>query len=183
MRGARTGRQATFLDTDTEDTTMFRFRRDVYLDHNATTRPSRRVRKRHEPDPHGGVRQPVLPARRGSPSGQRPRGLPAAGRGRDRLLGRRGVLHGERLGGQQHGAAGAGRAPLPPKKKIVSTPIEHPSIIATLEHLRGRGLVVEYLPVDRGGHVMMDRLEELIDETPSSSAAGSRTTRSGPCRT
>lgn len=60
------------------------------------------------------------------------------------------------------------------KKKIVSTPIKHPSIIATLEHLRGRGLAVKYLPVDCGGHVMMEHIEELSGDAPSSASEGHR---------
>jgi cysteine desulfurase len=52
----------------------------------------------------------------------------------------------------------------PKKKKIISTPIEHPSIINTLEFLKTQGFVVEYCPVDRQGRVLLADLEQMIDE-------------------
>ena len=51
----------------------------------------------------------------------------------------------------------------PRKKKIISTPIEHPSVIRTLEFLQTQGIVVEYCPVDRQGRVLLDELEKRID--------------------
>ena len=51
----------------------------------------------------------------------------------------------------------------PEKKKIVSTPIEHPSVLRTLEFLQTQGIVVEYCPVDRHGRVLPAELEKLID--------------------
>ena len=52
----------------------------------------------------------------------------------------------------------------PKKKKIISTPIEHPSIINTLEFLQTQGIVVEFCPVDRQGRVLLAELEQMIDE-------------------
>jgi cysteine desulfurase len=52
----------------------------------------------------------------------------------------------------------------PTKKKIISTPIEHPSIINTLGFLKTQGIVVEYCPVDRLGRVLLPELEKLIDD-------------------
>ena len=52
----------------------------------------------------------------------------------------------------------------PQKKKIISTPIEHPSVLNTLEFLKTRGIVVEYCPVDRQGRVVLAELEKLIDD-------------------
>lgn len=143
---------------------MFRFRKDVYLDHNATTPPSRSVRKRMNR---------VLRDVYGNPSS-----LYGAARLAASVLedSRRQVA--DAIGGSAAEICFTGSASeanntvlkglaetcFPRKKKIVSTPIEHPSIIATLEHLRGRGIVVEYLPVDRSGHVVMEHLEELIDD-------------------
>ena len=51
----------------------------------------------------------------------------------------------------------------PQKTKIISTPIEHPSIINTLEFLTTQGLHVEYCDVDKHGFVDLDNLESLID--------------------
>jgi cysteine desulfurase len=52
----------------------------------------------------------------------------------------------------------------PEKKKIISTPVEHPSIMNTLEFLQSQGVVVQYCPVDRYGRVVIKELENLIDE-------------------
>ncbi len=52
----------------------------------------------------------------------------------------------------------------PKKKKIISTPIEHPSVINTLEFLKTQGIIVEYCPVDHHGRVILGELEKMIDE-------------------
>jgi len=51
----------------------------------------------------------------------------------------------------------------PEKKKIISTPVEHPSIMNSLEFLQSRGIVVQYCPVDRWGRMVINELENLID--------------------
>lgn len=52
----------------------------------------------------------------------------------------------------------------PKKKKIISTPIEHPSVMNTLTHLKTQGVIVEYCPVDDKGRVLLAELEKLVDE-------------------
>lgn len=52
----------------------------------------------------------------------------------------------------------------PKKKKIVSTPIEHPSVLNTLAYLQTQGMVVEYCPVDDKGRVLLAELEKRVDE-------------------
>ncbi|OFY89945.1 MAG: hypothetical protein A2266_10765 [Bacteroidetes bacterium RIFOXYA12_FULL_40_10] len=52
----------------------------------------------------------------------------------------------------------------PQKKKIISTPVEHPSIMNTLEYLQTQGVMVQYCPVDRYGFISIKELETLIDE-------------------
>ncbi len=52
----------------------------------------------------------------------------------------------------------------PKKKKIISTPIEHSSIIYTLEYLETQGIVVENCPVDSYGFVQPEVLSSMIDE-------------------
>lgn len=142
---------------------MFRFRRDVYLDHNATTRPSRSVRKRMSR---------ILRDVYGNPSSLHGAARLAATMledSREQVAGAIGCsaaevcFTGSASEANNTVLKGLTELCFPGKKKIVSTPIEHPSIIATLEHLRERGLMVEYLPVDRAGHVMLDRFEQLID--------------------
>ncbi|MBX3056379.1 MAG: aminotransferase class V-fold PLP-dependent enzyme [Anaerolineae bacterium] len=52
----------------------------------------------------------------------------------------------------------------PQKNKIVSTPIEHPSVLHTLAYLETQGVVVEYCPVDDKGRVLLAELEKRVDE-------------------
>lgn len=52
----------------------------------------------------------------------------------------------------------------PVKKKIISTPIEHSSVMATLEFLKTQGIEVVYCPVDKYGFVKEEVLESLIDD-------------------
>jgi cysteine desulfurase len=51
----------------------------------------------------------------------------------------------------------------PKKRKIVSTPIEHPSVINMLAYLETQGMVVEYCPVDGKGRVLLAELEKRVD--------------------
>jgi cysteine desulfurase len=50
------------------------------------------------------------------------------------------------------------------KKKIIATPIEHPSVMNTLARLKTQGVIVEYCPVDGKGHILLDELEKRVDE-------------------
>jgi cysteine desulfurase len=52
----------------------------------------------------------------------------------------------------------------PHKKKIVSTSIEHPSVLNTLAYLKTQGMVVEYCPVDNKGRVLLAELEKRVDQ-------------------
>jgi cysteine desulfurase len=52
----------------------------------------------------------------------------------------------------------------PKKKQIITTPIEHPSIINALHYLQTQGIEVEYCPVDRQGRVLLADLERMIDD-------------------
>ena len=52
----------------------------------------------------------------------------------------------------------------PTKKKIISTPIEHPSIMNTLEFLQTQGIDVQYCSVDSYGFISIKELENLIDD-------------------
>jgi cysteine desulfurase len=52
----------------------------------------------------------------------------------------------------------------PEKKKIISARTEHSSVINTLDYLQIQGIKVEYCPVDKYGRIIMTELEKLIDE-------------------
>ena len=43
-------------------------------------------------------------------------------------------------------------------KHLITTKIEHPAVLQTMEYLKGQGFEVTYLPVDRKGRI---RLEDL----------------------
>lgn len=49
-------------------------------------------------------------------------------------------------------------------KRIVTTTIEHPSIMETVKYLRTQGVKVDQVKVDREGRVDLDMLENLLDK-------------------
>lgn len=55
------------------------------------------------------------------------------------------------------GVCGASRG-----KHIISTKIEHPAMLNTLEHLHSMGYKVDLLPVDKNGRVSLSALERLM---------------------
>lgn len=50
------------------------------------------------------------------------------------------------------------------RRVIVSTPLEHPSVMETLVHLQGMGITVLFCPVDSQGRVVLEALESLVNE-------------------
>jgi cysteine desulfurase len=51
------------------------------------------------------------------------------------------------------------------RRKIVTTPIEHKSVLKSFEYLATHGFNIEYLPVDSTGTVTIEEAKEIIDET------------------
>jgi cysteine desulfurase len=51
------------------------------------------------------------------------------------------------------------------RKKILSLPIEHSSVLAALDTARTRGMEVLLIPVDSSGRVDLSALRQLLDET------------------
>lgn len=49
-------------------------------------------------------------------------------------------------------------------RKIVTTTIEHPSIIETVKYLRSKGITIDQAPVDKEGRVKLDELEKLLKD-------------------
>jgi cysteine desulfurase len=142
---------------------LIRFNRHVYLDHNATTNVSSRVQRKMNQ---------VLKHHYGNPSSFYGIGRKSAEimeQARQQVAG---AIHAD-----SHEilftacATESNNAVLksvsayffPKKKKIISTPIEHPSVLNTLEHLESQGIVVEYCPVDSQGRVLLRELEKRID--------------------
>lgn len=143
---------------------LVRFKRNVYLDHNATTHVSRHVRR---------AMNRALGHRYGNPSSFYGLGRESAAlidRARKHLAS---VIHANphevcftSCATESNNAVLKSLANhfYPKKTKIISTPIEHPSIINTLEFLETQGIVVEYCPVNRLGRVILADLEPMIDE-------------------
>ncbi len=142
---------------------MFRLRRRVYCDNNATTVVSPAVRKRMNR---------VLARAWGNPSS-----LYKAARDSAEILAdaRRAVaaaIHAKPseivfTGGASEAnnaiLKAAAEISFPGRKRIVSTPIEHASVMNTLDYLRAKGIDVTCVPVDRLGRVAMDSLERAVD--------------------
>jgi cysteine desulfurase len=143
---------------------LIRFNRKVYLDHNATTPVSNRVRRKMN---H------VLNYHYGNPSS-----FYGIGRKSAELIeqARRYVASAIQADPDEIYFTGCATESnnavlqslsdrfFPEKKKIVSTPIEHPSVLQTLAHLETQGLIVEYCPVDDQGRVLLAELEKRVDE-------------------
>lgn len=143
---------------------LIRFNRHVYLDHNATTPVSIRVQRKMNQ---------VLKYHYGNPSSFYGKGRKSA---EIMEQARQQVAH--TIHADPHEIYFTGCATesnnavlksvsahfFPKKTKIISTPIEHPSILNTLEYLETQGIAVEYCAVDRQGRVLLDDLEKQMDE-------------------
>jgi cysteine desulfurase len=143
---------------------LIRFNRHIYLDHNATTPVSGNVRRKMSQ---------VLNSHYGNPSS-----FYGMGRKSAEIMEQARKHVADAIHADPHEiyftacATESNNAVLksvsahfyPGKKKIISTPIEHPSVLNTLEYLEAQGIVVEYCKVDRQGRVMLDELEKQIDE-------------------
>ncbi|MCE7860467.1 MAG: cysteine desulfurase NifS [Chloroflexi bacterium] len=143
---------------------LVRFNRQVYLDHNATTPVSDRVRRKMER---------VLKYQHGNPSSFYGLGRKSAGlveQARNQVSQ---AIHADpseviftACATESNNAVLKSVAAhfYPKRKKIVSTPIEHPSVMNTLTYLETQGVAVEYCPVDDKGRVLLDELEKQVDD-------------------
>lgn len=50
------------------------------------------------------------------------------------------------------------------KKRILSTPIEHASVIKTLEYLGSKGFEIVFIPIDSTGRIIVSEFEKLLDD-------------------
>lgn len=63
-----------------------------------------------------------------------------------------------------HAAVLGALALAPDKHHIVTSEVEHPSLLLLFKHLESRGVRVTYLPVDGKGRLDLRRLEEAMDD-------------------
>jgi len=143
---------------------IFRFNRRIYLDHNATTPVSNRVRRKMEQ---------ALKYHYGNPSsfygvGRKSAELMEQARGQvaDAIHAAPPEIYFTGCATESNNAVlkSVSAHFYPKKKKIISTPIEHPSVLNTLAYLETQGMVVEYCPVDGEGRVLLAELEKRMDD-------------------
>jgi cysteine desulfurase len=139
-------------------------RREIYLDNNATTMVHRSVTR---------VMTRALKSLGSNPSSL----YQSAHRSRELLEDSRAAIA-EAIGAAPHEIILTGSASeannqalvslfedrYPERKIIISSPIEHPSIISTLEYLATKGAVVRYIPVSTKGIIDMDEYCRMLDD-------------------
>jgi cysteine desulfurase len=142
---------------------LLKKRRAVYFDHNATTTVATRIRR---------TMNRVLKYHYGNPSSLYSQGLKATGiidKARCQLataiLADPSEIYFTSSATEANNAVlkSLGASFFPTKTKIISTPIEHSSVINTLEYLKTQGITVDYCKVDNKGRVILSSLEKLID--------------------
>lgn len=142
----------------------------IYLDNNATTRVD---------DEAAAAMMPFLTGRYGNPSSIHTFGgsvmaevekarlnvaelLNATGRDRE---GSASEIIFTSCGTESDNAAiAAAVSLLPERKKIVSTVVEHPAVLNTLDVYRRKGFAIKLLPVDGKGRISLDELKSEVDE-------------------
>lgn len=143
---------------------LIRFNRQVYLDHNATTPVSKHVRKKMGE---------ALNYHYGNPSSFYGMGRKSAGLLEEAREHVASAIHANSseviftaCATESNNAVLKSVAEhfYPQRKKIISTPIEHPSVMNTLAYLETQGVIVEICPVDDKGRVRLTELEKLVDE-------------------
>jgi len=143
---------------------LIRFNRQVYLDHNATTPVSEHVRRKMER---------VLKDQYGNPSSFYGIGRKSAELVEQARKHAAKAIHADpsevmftACATESNNAVIKSVAAhfYPKKKRIVSTPIEHPSVLNTLAYLETQGVIVKYCPVDNQGRVQLAELDKLIDD-------------------
>lgn len=143
---------------------LIRFNRHVYLDHNATTPVSKQVRRKMDQ---------VLKNQYGNPSsfyGIARKSAEVVEQARKQVSQ---AIHADlaevvftSCASESNNAVLKSVAAhfYPKKKKIISTPIEHPSVLNTLEYLETQGVIVEYCQVDEKGRILLADLEQRVDQ-------------------
>ena len=136
---------------------------EVYLDHSATTRCSERVQK---------MVCAAMDEAYGNPSSMHKKGMEAEHYVREaaqKIAKTLKVSEKEIIftsgGTESNNLAliGAAMANRRSGNRLITTQIEHPSVLNTMEYLREQGFEVIYLPVDQKGVVLLDALREALD--------------------
>ena len=141
---------------------MFRVRKIVYLDNNATTKVLPQVRKRINE---------ILEKCYGNPSS-----LYLDARNAYAILDESRIVVAKTVNAESNEiiftscASEANNTVINhivesfPDKKILTTPIEHASVKNTLDHFKSKGVSVSEMPVDKFGFVKIEEMKSLIDK-------------------
>lgn len=136
---------------------------EAYLDNSATTRPSRRVRE---------IVLQTMDVAYGNPSSMHRKGIEAERYVKEAAekIARTLKVSDKEIcftsgGTESNNLAliGAAMANRRAGNRLVTTQIEHPSVLRTMEYLQGQGFEVIYLPVDAGGALSLDALREAVN--------------------
>lgn len=137
----------------------------VYLDNHSTTKPDNRVIE---------AMLPYLKEHYGNPSSQgHPFGWAASSAvevSREtiaRFIGaetREIIFTSGTTESNNLAVKGVALSPINKKRSILTTKVEHPSVLNVMRHLEASGFNVIYLPVDRYGLIDLSELEERISE-------------------
>jgi cysteine desulfurase len=142
---------------------VFRLQRKVYFDNNATTKVSRRVRRRIDrvlKQHYGNPSSLYAVAREAAVVLEDAREVVAATiNARPSEI----FFSGCASEANNHVLEALSDIFYPKKRKIISSPIEHPSVMSCLEYLSHRDIKVKFLPVDGQGRVLLEALDGMID--------------------
>ncbi len=137
---------------------------EAYLDNSATTRCSKRVQE---------IVGKTMDIAYGNPSSMHKKGLEAEQYVREaaqKIAKTMKVSEKEIIftsGGTESNnfaLIGAAMAHRRSGNRLITTQIEHPSVLNTMEYLKEQGFEIVYLPVDQTGIVCMDALREAVND-------------------
>ncbi len=134
----------------------------IYVDNNATTAVAPEVFE---------AMKPFLTDLYGNPSSPYPFGdvaNKAVAKAREQVAALLGAMPNEIIftscGSESDNTALASALATQGRRKVVTTVVEHPAILAPCKHLEEQGYVVKYLRVDSKGRIDLDEARELIDD-------------------
>lgn len=142
--------------------------REVYLDNSATTKPFDDILEGFGPEMGNNY---------GNPSSLHKKGLEAEAiikKSREVIAGSLGVNSGDIFftsgGTESNNIAILGNVMSSGKRTgtIITSSIEHASVLSVFRYLEKSGINVEYLPVDKYGVIMLDILEKHLKSSPVS---------------
>ena len=137
---------------------------EAYLDNSATTRCSERVQK---------IVLETMDAAYGNPSSMHRKGIEAERYVKEaaekiaktlKVSGKEIIFTSGGTESNNLALIGTAMAHRRTGNRLVTTQIEHPSVLRTMEYLQEQGFEVVYLPVDEDGVLLLDALREAVND-------------------